>query len=457
MGKHLCSGCSEAIYCSKECQKTAWKDHKTVCNQTVKPTSVTSFDILSAKQLKNILKVKAANFDSVQKKKIMDQLDSIIEKQQLVKLVEEHVKLSEVESLLTAADATLKASSSSSSSSASKSLASKKANKAATNTNYPPTPTPDQLRQQAVMIRKDPAMVRKANAALANMSDDQIRAYADQLEQAASDPNMMKEVERMSRLSPAEREQLQLIQEGLQGIKPMDEPWINTLVGTLKKNPEFFKTMIRGKAPATFGGVSEDSVMQFIDTAATMDASTLRRILQFLLYLSSWSKPATDAYTQMDKMTFGCARYILLAIVGLILYFSVAMWIRIGSWVLYKLFGWPALAAAPVGATVAGASSAASSLAKATTTGGVSVTTALPKAAAEAVAAAGVGLAASALSSAAAGIHADVGNIATDKMWLVSDDEDGVPPATTTEGGKKPLAAAAVASDGEAADAEFNF
>ena len=429
-----------------------------VCNQTVKPTSVTSFEALSAKQLKNILKVKAANLDSVQKKKIMDQLDSIIEKQQLVKLVEEHVKLNEVESLLTAADATMKASSSSSSSSASKSAASKKANKTATNPNYPPTPTPDQLRQQAVMIRKDPAMVRKANAALANMSDDQIRAYADQLEQAASDPNMMKEVERMSRLSPAEREQLQLIQEGLQGIKPMDETWINTLVGTLKKNPEFFKTMIRGKAPATFGGVSEDSVMQFIDTAATMDASTLRRIFQFLLYLSSWSKPATDAYNQMDKMTFGCARYILLLIVGLILYFSVSMWIRIGSWILYKLFGWPAQAVAPpVGVTVTGASSAASSLAKAAT-GGASVSTTLPKAAAEAVAAAGVGLAASTLSKAAAADkNVDVGNMATDKMWLVNDDEEEGSSSKTSEGGEKPLAAAAVASDGEAADAEFNF
>ena len=263
----------------------------------------------------------------------------------------------------------------------------------------------------------------------------------------------------MSRLSPAEREQLQLIQEGLQGVKPMDEPWINTLVGTLKKNPEFFKTMIRGKAPATFGGVSEDSVMQFIDTAATMDASTLRRIFQFLLYLSSWSKPATDFYNQMDKMTFGCARYILLAIVGLILYFSVTMWIRVGSWILYKIFGWPARVAAPVGSTIAGASSAAASLAKASA-GGVSVTTALPKAAAEAVAAAGVGLAASALSSAAADINTGVENVATDKMWLVNDEDEGVPSSTTATaagGGKKPLAAATVASDGEAADAEFNF
>jgi hypothetical protein len=34
--------------------------------------------------------------------------------------------------------------------------------------------------------------------------------------QAASDPNMMKEVQRNSQLSPKEREQLQSIQEGLQ-------------------------------------------------------------------------------------------------------------------------------------------------------------------------------------------------------------------------------------------------
>jgi hypothetical protein len=46
-----------------------------------------------------------------------------------------------------------------------------------------PTPTPDQLRQQAAMIRKNPAMVRRANDMFKNFTDEQIKAYADQLEQ----------------------------------------------------------------------------------------------------------------------------------------------------------------------------------------------------------------------------------------------------------------------------------
>jgi hypothetical protein len=33
------------------------------------------------------------------------------------------------------------------------------------------------------MIRKDPQSIRKANPAFANISDEQIMAYADQLEQ----------------------------------------------------------------------------------------------------------------------------------------------------------------------------------------------------------------------------------------------------------------------------------
>jgi hypothetical protein len=36
------------------------------------------------------------------------------------------------------------------------------------------------------MIRKDPQSIRKANPAFANISDEQIMAYADQLEQVFS-------------------------------------------------------------------------------------------------------------------------------------------------------------------------------------------------------------------------------------------------------------------------------
>lgn len=444
LGKHLCTGCSEAIYCSRDCQRAAWSTHKEVCKLAVKPQAMTSFDSLSAKQLKNIIKVKAANMDPGKRKNILDSLDRMVEKPQLVKLVEEHVKLSEVEGLLTAADAKINTSgTSSSSSSASKSSTATKKAKEATK-NYPPTPTPEQLRQQAMMIRKDPGMVRRHNPAFVNMTDDQIRAYADQLEQAAADPNMMKEVERMSRMSTGERDQLQLIQEGLQGVRKMDTAWVTSVVDTLKKNPGIFKSLVKGKGPQNFGGVSEENVMQFIDTMSQMDAVNLRRILQFLLYLGTFSKPLSELYAKVDKLSFGNGKYIGMAILGLVLYLTVWFWFRVGAWVLFKIFGWPAAVTAAT-ATAAGGSSAAASLSGATA-GTASV--AIPKAAQEAVLVAGAGLAASAVSGAAGEAVKAAAASAKSETKSASD----VPKTTTTMAGKTTISV-----DGEAADAEFDF
>jgi MYND finger len=191
-GKHLCSGCNEELYCSRDCQKSHWLLHKRSCLTATKPVAVSSFDSLSAKQLKNLLKVKAAGFDKDTKKTVLDLLDQIVEKPQLVALVAEHVKLSEIESLLTISDGTNGKSSSGSSSSSSSSssgsrnqTAKKSKDTSSKNSSHPtqPVPTPDQLRQQAAMIRKDPQSIRRANVAFAKMTDDQIRAYADQLEQ----------------------------------------------------------------------------------------------------------------------------------------------------------------------------------------------------------------------------------------------------------------------------------
>lgn len=191
-GKHLCSGCNEESYCSRDCQKSHWLLHKNSCQSAAKPTAVTSFDSLSIKQLKNLLKVKAAGYVAIKKKTVLDLLDQIVEKPQLIKLVAEHVQLTEVETLLSNSDAGNKSSSGSScssSSSGSRSQTTKKTKDSSSRTATQPAqpiPTPDQLRQQAAMIRKDPSSTRRANVAFAKMSDEQIRAYADQLEQVRS-------------------------------------------------------------------------------------------------------------------------------------------------------------------------------------------------------------------------------------------------------------------------------
>lgn len=183
-GKHLCSGCGEEIYCSKECQKEHWSAHKLACKTAVKPEAAAflkSFDALSVKQLKNILKVKAASFDKKKKDIILAKLERLAEKEELVKLVEEHVAKSEIESLLTSSTPATDSASSSSSINKKKTTTTK-VNKAM------PTPTPAQLRQQAEMMRRNPGMVRNAQPAFKNMTDAEIRSYADQLEMVSYPP-----------------------------------------------------------------------------------------------------------------------------------------------------------------------------------------------------------------------------------------------------------------------------
>jgi len=70
--------------------------------------------------------------------------------------------------------------------------------------------SPDQLRQQARMMRTmDPAALRRMNPQLANMSDSQLRMAADRMEMMANNPSMMKmAAEQMRNMDPAQREKM---------------------------------------------------------------------------------------------------------------------------------------------------------------------------------------------------------------------------------------------------------
>ena len=61
---------------------------------------------------------------------------------------------------------------------------------------------------------------------------------------------MMEEMKKMNKLSDKERKQLQTIQEGLSGVKPIDDTWITYTVKVLKSNPALFKTLFKGRGAA---------------------------------------------------------------------------------------------------------------------------------------------------------------------------------------------------------------
>eukprot|EP00978_Attheya_sp_CCMP212_P048049 scaffold465935_cov134-Attheya_sp.AAC.1 len=68
--------------------------------------------------------------------------------------------------------------------------------------------SPDQLRQQATMMRSmDPAAIRRMNPQMAGLTDAQIKMAADQMEQMANNPDMLKmAVNQMKTMSPEELE-----------------------------------------------------------------------------------------------------------------------------------------------------------------------------------------------------------------------------------------------------------
>ncbi len=160
-GKHLCSGCGEELYCTKDCQKAHWPAHKLACKMAVKPEAAAflkSFDALSIKQLKNLLTAKAATMDPKPKYTLLGKLERVAEKPELVKLANENVSTNEVEFLLAGTSKPAPALAASSSG--------VKANQRnVRNGKYvmqeaPPgtVPTPEQMRQQAAMMRKDPGL-----------------------------------------------------------------------------------------------------------------------------------------------------------------------------------------------------------------------------------------------------------------------------------------------------------
>jgi hypothetical protein len=61
---------------------------------------------------------------------------------------------------------------------------------------------------------------------------------------------MMKEVEKMSKLSVADRNELQSIQEGISGMKPINDEWIKATIKTLKTKPALIKSFCKGKGQA---------------------------------------------------------------------------------------------------------------------------------------------------------------------------------------------------------------
>jgi hypothetical protein len=182
------------------------------------------------------------------------------------------------------------------------------------------------------MIRQDPSIVKRSNKAFANMSLDQIRQYADMLDKAADDPNILKEMEQLSSFNDKEKNLLTSIQEAVGGTRPMDKEWIESIVKSLKENPKFFKTLLKGKG-SMMGGFTDVQMDSFFDMLSSLSSWFLVFLLSTIIYIQSLGKPAKELYNTVDKYTFGMAQYIVLALVLVIVYYCT----RFGFY-MFQLF-----------------------------------------------------------------------------------------------------------------------
>ncbi len=240
----VCSGCADVHYCSRECQKTHWAEHKKTCKSKTGPRTI---EKLKESELRSVLIEKAETYDNkVKKNTLKNKAENPEEKIEVLRsLAKDNVDDSEINELLARAEAKLKKKEERLASTANKHTGGKKIKPPSNFT--PGTPTPEQMLQQAAFMRKNPDAVRKAQPAFANLSDEQIKSYADQLEATAKDPAMLKEVERLAGLGDGDKKLLQSIQQGLSGAIPITDEWINEIVDAVKTKPELFKAMFGGK------------------------------------------------------------------------------------------------------------------------------------------------------------------------------------------------------------------
>lgn len=150
---------------------------------------------------------------------------------------------------------------------------------------------------------------------------------------------MMKEMEKLSKMSSKDREQLQTLQTGFtEGLASMDDKWIDKAIDILRTNPQLFKTLFLGRDTTSSQGVSDDQLAYFIDFLSGLSPWILKYLFYAIRTLSGWAPSLSQAYQTADKYTYGLAKHVLTGIVVLV--FSlvlmglgrVAMYIFRGVW-----------------------------------------------------------------------------------------------------------------------------
>lgn len=283
------------------------------------------FEKLSVVHLKHVLNVKMESFDK-EKRAYINRRTNLAEKAELIAIVQEYVEEAEIDKLLAKPNPQSNASKK------------KEAEKKKASSKVPDM-TPQQMRQNAKLLRSNPREARKQNPQLAAFSDQQILELAEQYEKMAENPEMFKKMkEMMENQTEEEREEFMKFQEDMKAGgfdnqnpgAPPSEAQIEALTNLLKKNPESFKKIMKNSG--MFAGVNDENQLNnYIDQLKNMDPSHVKMILSSQKYL----QPLKEYYEKFNKMTGGFAYYILAFLAVIALYY-----LAIFVWWFLKLIWW---------------------------------------------------------------------------------------------------------------------
>lgn len=177
-------------------------------------------------------------------------------------------------------------------------------------------PSAETLRRQAREMKRNPALVRRANPEMRNFTDSQIREHATEMEKLANNPEMIHAMKSVQSMPEAERAALLRLQEGLNGKVTRDDKWIADTIKLVKAQPDTLKNLFKGRTDAN-SPLSEAHILGIIDYMITCSDGFLTSAFKLI----NWAISMRGMYQMVDTTTFGCARYVVLGVMILLVFY----------------------------------------------------------------------------------------------------------------------------------------
>jgi hypothetical protein len=220
-------------------------------------------------------------------------------------------------------------------------------------------PSAETLRRQAREMIRNPSLVRRANPEMRNLTDAQIREHAKEMEKIAANPEMMDAAMRLQSLPESDKSAITRFQEGVAGKVPRDAEWIAEMIRLVKGQPDTVKMLFKGRVPPE-SPISEGRLLGIVDYVVTCSDWFLTSVFHAIEWGNRMRGPAAAAYRMLDSATMGCAQYLVVMIVLLILFYvSRLIWYLVSLAVALVMSGLALLTGSATGSARDGDSTSA--------------------------------------------------------------------------------------------------